>query len=240
MQRLPKSAKMLIGAVSICGSAVLVRALWSWEQLDGLRFAAFLAVAVVAAMFKVKLPGMNSSMSVNMPFILLAVAELSLPEALLIGCASTLMQCLRVAQNRRNPLQIVFNVCTVTNAVALASVLFNRQHIGTNVALSTLTLTLAAAGFLVANTVPVAAILSATEHKNIARVWGAMFLLTFPYYLLSAGVSIILSAAGHYFGWQALLVVLPVMYAVYLSYQYYFQTHTDAKAHIGAAAAAGH
>jgi hypothetical protein len=239
MQRLPKSAKMLIGAVSICGSAVLVRALWSWEQLDGLRFAAFLAVAVVAAMFKVKLPGMNSSMSVNMPFILLAVAELSLPEALLIGCASTLMQCLRVAQNRRNPVQIVFNVCTVANAVAVAWLLFNRNHPGTNVVLSTLMLTLAAAGFLVANTVPVAAILSTTEQKNVARVWAGMFLLTLPYYLLSAGVSVIVSAAAHYFGWQALPVALPVMYAVYLSHRYYFQTPVDAKVHIGAAAAAG-
>src|ERR671924_1882366 len=130
MERLTNSAKMLIGAVAICGSAVLVRGVWSWNHVDAIRFAAFLAVAVVAAMFKVKLPGMNSSMSVNLPFILLGVAELSLPEALLIGCASTLAQCLRVAQNRQKPVQIVFNVFAVANAVALAWMVFNRQHPG--------------------------------------------------------------------------------------------------------------
>ena len=240
MERLPNSAKMLIGAVAICGSAVLVRGLWGWGHVDSVRFASFLVVAVVAALFKVKLPGMNSSMSVNMPFILLGVAELSLPEALLIGCASTLMQCLRVAQNRRNPVQIVFNVFTVANAAAVAWVLFNRQHADANFALSSLMMTLAAAGFLVANTVPVAAILSVVEQKNIAKVWRQMFLLTFPYYLLSAGVCAIVSAAGHYLGWQAPVVALPVMYAVYASYRHCFQTHLDAKAPTGAAVAAGH
>src|SRR5262245_45193817 len=218
MKRLPNSAKLLIGAVAICGSAVLVRGLWGWTHVDTVRFASFLMVAVLAAMLKVKLPGMNSSMSVNLPFILLAVAELSLPEALLVGCASTLAQCLRVAQNRSNPVQIVFNLFTVANAVALAWVVFNRLHPVDSTPLHTLMLGLAAASFLVANTVPVAAILSLTEHNNLVKVWGRMFLLTFPYYLLSAAVTAIMSAAGHYVGWQAPLLALPVMYAVYTSY----------------------
>jgi hypothetical protein len=239
MKRLSNSAKLLIGAVAICGSAVLVRGLWEWTHVDAVRFASFLVIAVLAAMLKVKLPGMNSSMSVNMPFILLAVAELSLPEALLVGCASTLAQCLRVAQNRQNPVQIVFNVATVANAVALAWVVFNRQHPESNSPLYILMLGLAAAGFLVANTVPVAAILSVTEHNNLVKVWGRIFLLTFPYYLLSAAVAALMSAAGHYVGWQAPLLALPVMYAVYSSYRHYFLAHPAANVASAAAAAAG-
>jgi hypothetical protein len=240
MERLPNSAKVLIGAVAICGSAVLVRGLWDWTHVDAVRFASFLLIAVLAGMFKVKLPGMNSSMSVNMPFILLAVAELSLPEALLVGCASTLAQCLRVAQNRRHPVQMVFNVFTVANAVALAWIVFNRQHPGSSTPLHTLMLGLAAAGFLVANTIPVAAILSVTEHGNLFKVWGRMFLLTFPYYLSSAAVTAIMSAAGHYIGWQPPLLALPVMYAVYSSYRHYFLAHPTAQAPGATAAAAGH
>ncbi|MCI0349622.1 MAG: hypothetical protein L0Z53_09380 [Acidobacteriales bacterium] len=228
MERLANSAKVLIGAVTLGGVAVLVRGLWDWTQFDAVRFASFLVIAVLAALFKVKLPGMNSSMSVNLPFILLAVAELSLPEALIVGCASTLAQCLRIAQNRRNPVQIVFNVCTVANAVALAWFVFNRQHPGSNAPLHTLMLGLAAAAFMLANTVPVAAILSATAGNNVVKIWGRMFLLTFPYYLLSAAVTAIMSAAGHYVGWQAPLLALPVMYAVYSSYRHYFLAHAEA------------
>jgi hypothetical protein len=240
MERLPNSAKWLIAAVAICGSAVLVRSLWGWQHIDGIRFATFLGFAVAAAMFKVKLPGMNSSMSVNLPFILMGVAELSLPEALLVGCSSTLMQCLRVAQNRRNPVQIVFNVCAASNAVALAWFVFNRLYAINNPALHTLMLAFAAAGFLLANTVPVAAILSVTEHRNIAHIWGRMFLLTFPYYLLSAGVTVIANAATVYLDWQAPLLALPLMYAVYLSYRHFFQAHADAKSPATSAAVAGH
>lgn len=239
MERLPTSAKVLIGVVAAGGVAVLVRGLWDWTQFDAVRFASYLVIAVLAALFKVKLPGMNSSMSVNLPFMLLAVAELSLPEALIIGCASTLAQCLRVAQNRRNPVQIVFNVCTVANAVALAWVMFNRQHPGNDSPLHTLMLGLAAAGFMVANTIPVAAILSATAGNNIAKIWGRMFLLTFPYYLLSAAVTAIMSAAGHYVGWQAPLLALPVMYAVYSSYRHYFLAHAEASAPKVSVAVAG-
>jgi hypothetical protein len=191
-------------------------------------------------MLRVKLPGMNSSMSVNLPFILLAVAELSLPEALLVGCASTLTQCLRTAQNRRNPVQIMFNVFAVANAVALAWMLFERPHYGSNLPLHTLMLALAAAGYMVANTVPVAAILGVTEHKNLVRVWGRIFVLTLPYYLLSAGVTAITSAARHYVGWQAPLVALPLMVAVYFSYRHYFLVHPEATAPETRAAVAGH
>lgn len=240
MERLPNSAKVLIGAVAICGSAVLVRGLWDWTHVDAVRFASFLVTAVLAALFKVKLPGMNSSMSVNLPFILLGIAELSLPEALLIGSASTLAQCLRVAQNRRNPVQIAFNVFVVANAVALAWVVFNRQHPAGDSPLHILMVGLAAAGFLIANTVPVAAILSVTGRNNVVKVWGQMFLLTFPYYLLSAAVTAIMSAAGHYVGWKAALLALPVMYLVYSSYRQYFSAHQEANAPSASAVAAGH
>src|SRR5919201_93789 len=97
------------------------------------------------------------------------------------------------------------------NAVALAWIVFNRQHPGSSTPLHTLMLGLAAAGFLVANTIPVAAILSVTEHGNLFKVWGRMFLLTFP-----------------------------VMYAVYSSYRHYFLAHPTAQAPGATPAAAGH
>jgi len=46
--------------------------------------------------------------------------------------------------------------------------------------------------------------------------------LSFPYYVLSAGVTSIVTTAGHRTGWQIPLLVLPVMYTIYRSYQLYF------------------
>jgi len=70
------------------------KALAGADAIHPVRFIAFLLVACLAARLKVKLPGVTGSMSVNLPFILVAVEEMGQLEALLIACLSSLTQCL--------------------------------------------------------------------------------------------------------------------------------------------------
>ena len=68
---------------------VLGYSLAHWQSQDLMRFACYLAVALLASGLKVQLPGIDGTMSVNFFFILLGVLELSLPETLVIGCTAT-------------------------------------------------------------------------------------------------------------------------------------------------------
>ena len=52
-----------------------------------------LALASASSRMKVKLPGINGNMSVNLPFLLSAIVNLSAAEVVLITCASTVLQC---------------------------------------------------------------------------------------------------------------------------------------------------
>src|SRR5215467_13509220 len=54
---------------------------------------AVLALAAATSRMKVKLPGIDGNMSVNLPFLLTAVVSLSGAEAVLIACVSTAVQC---------------------------------------------------------------------------------------------------------------------------------------------------
>ncbi len=54
---------------------------------------AVLALAAATSRMKVKLPGIDGNMSVNLPFLLMAVVNLSALEAVLIACVSTVVQC---------------------------------------------------------------------------------------------------------------------------------------------------
>ena len=54
------------------------------------------------------------------------------------------------------------------------------------------------------------------------RVWSSIFHLSFPYYVASAGITSMVTAASRHVGWQIPLLVLPVLYAIYRSYQLYF------------------
>ena len=103
-------AKAFVGTTVLLGMVVLAYALWHWQSQDLMRFACYLAVAVLASGLKVHLPGIDGTMSVNFLFILLGVLELSLPETLVIGCTATLVQSVWQARNRLDPIKILFNV----------------------------------------------------------------------------------------------------------------------------------
>ena len=181
------------------------------HPLNYYQFFSLLTMALVASRLKVRLPGLNSNMSVNVPFILIAVAQLSLFEALLIALPSSVAQCFPKNGGKLKPVQMLFNVSTMAVAVGAGELIFQVQF-----------LVLTAAGFFVAQTIPVAAIIALTEGGSIPRIWSNIVHLSFPYYVLSAGITSIVTAASHLFGWQIPLLILPVMYAVYRSYQLYF------------------
>src|ERR1035437_3513803 len=117
---MPTKARAFIVVTAAAGAAVLGTALLHWHSHDPLKFACYLLIAVLAATMKVRLPGIDGTMSVHFLFILLGVLDLSLPETLVIGCASALVQTLWKAKRSPEPLKVVFNIFSMTcNAVCL-------------------------------------------------------------------------------------------------------------------------
>src|SRR6202162_1539646 len=105
--------KAFVGITASLGVVVLGYVLWHWQSHDLMRFACYLAVALLASGLKVQLPGIDGTMSVNFLFILLGVLELSLPETLLIGCTATLVQSVWQTRNRLDPVKVLFNVAGI-------------------------------------------------------------------------------------------------------------------------------
>src|SRR5207248_3343611 len=88
------SAKVFVAIIVLAGLAVLFSAPFHSDGLSPQwgRFTAFLILTMIAAGMHVTLPGITGSMSVNLPFILLAVTQLSLFEALIVACGSAVVQ----------------------------------------------------------------------------------------------------------------------------------------------------
>ena len=63
---------------------------------------------------KVRLPGIESTMSVHFLFVLLGVLIFSLPETLAIGCAAALVQSLWKTQDRPDGVKVLFNVVSMS------------------------------------------------------------------------------------------------------------------------------
>jgi hypothetical protein len=183
---------------------------------------AVLVLAAVTSRMKVKLPGINGNMSVNLPFLLTAVINLSAAEAVVITCVSTAVQCWPRKDAKFNPQQMAFNVSMMAFASCLASLMFHAGWPGMQWSSSTLGLALATATLFLGQTAPVAAIVAVSEGKAAGQIWLSLAHLSFPYYVVSAGVTTMVQSVSSHLGWGLALAVFPIMYGIHRSYRLYF------------------
>jgi diguanylate cyclase (GGDEF)-like protein/putative nucleotidyltransferase with HDIG domain len=214
-------AKLFIGVTAALGMWAMADSLWHWQSVDLTRFACYLLVAVIASGLKIQLPGLDGTMSVNFLFILLSVLELNLPETLILGCTATLAQCLYGTRQKLVPVKIMFNVFSMmANAIVLSY--FAYHDLQRLLGAGTLPLLIITAlVFFVANTVPVAVIISLTEGKSARQVWAECHFWSFPFYMVGAAVVFAVGSISKHVGWQTSLLVLPLVYWVYRSYHLY-------------------
>ena len=185
---------------------------------------ALLALAAATSRMKIKLPGIDGNMSVNLPFFLMAVVNLSALEAVMIAGISTVVQCWPKLDAKFNPGQMLFNVSMMAFATSMANLIWNTGgSVKAAWASEPLMVASATAAFFVGQTAPVAGIIKLAEGAAMRRIWLGIVQLSFPYYILSAGMTSMTNLVSHHFGWQAALVIFPVMYGVHRSYRLYFR-----------------
>jgi len=181
--RLPNKAIALTGCMSLGALAAITYAVYTMRELQDYHWLVLFVLAVATARLKVKLPGLTGNMAVNLPFLLVAVTQLSLLEALLVALPACAVQCLPKGGGKPKPLQMLFNLSTTAVAVAAAS------SAGAHYAW------LGAGGFFLAQTIPVASIIRLTEGGAIAKIWSSIAHYSFPFYVLSAGMCSIATSA---------------------------------------------
>jgi hypothetical protein len=184
---------------------------------------AVLALAALTSRMKVKLPGINGNMSVNLPFLLTAVVSLSAAEAVVVTCVSTAVQCWPRKDAKFKPQQMAFNLSMMAFASCIASLMFHAHWLrGMQWSSNTLGLALATATLFLGQTAPVAAIVAVSEGKAVGQIWWSLAHLSFPYYVISAGVTTMVQAVSSHLGWGLALAAFPVMYGIHRSYRLYF------------------
>jgi hypothetical protein len=226
---MPKSfsARMFVALIVISGLLLFGDAVLNAKSMPTAKFVAFLLVACVAARLRIKLPGVTGTMSVNLPFILVAAAEMNTVEALAIGFISTFFQCLAKGKKVK-VMQVAFNCSTITLAVAATRLIYAAPSVASAVSSPVLRLAVAAAGYALANTVPVAIVIGLTESVSMLRTWLEMLQLSFPYLVASAGIAGLTLTLSQEIGWQVPLAVLPIMVGIFQSYRRYFAATSEA------------
>jgi hypothetical protein len=218
---LPIKAKLMIGIVAAASLCALSIGAIRWQSQPWPRLVLLMAAAALGSRFKVKLPGMTSTMSGNLPIILLGVTQLGLFASLMVAVVAAVVQSYGSGGNNAKLIQFVFNACTLLNAAGLAYVVYHSQFLGNDATARTIDLVLAAGTYFLANTAPVAGIIGLTEGGSPLALWHKVFLWSFPNYVIGAGLTAIASAFTTLNGLATIAVLLAVLFAVYQSYKMY-------------------
>ena len=227
--RWPATAFILLQV--LVGLPLLPYAMLHWRSDNVLRFGCFLAVALGASLFKVRLPGIQATMSANFLFILVGILDLSYPETLLMGCLGGLAQTLWQAKPRPRLIQLLFTFANLAISVTAASLVFHSSRARGFGLEWPLLLAAASTTYFAVNTMSVSGIIAITERRNPLLVWKECYLWSFPYYMLGALVAGGVSLLNHTVGWQVAILVLPVVYWMYRSYRMYLDRLEAEKKH---------
>jgi diguanylate cyclase (GGDEF)-like protein/putative nucleotidyltransferase with HDIG domain len=215
----------------VVGLPLLPYALLHWNPENQLRFACFFGVALAASLFKVRLPGIEATMSANFLFILVGILDLSYPETLLMGCFGGLVQSIWQSKPRPRLTQILFNFANLSISITAANLVFHSRaasHLGLG---WPLLLVSASTTYFAINTMSVSGIIALTQKRNPLLVWKECYLWSFPYYLLGAMIAGGISLINRAFGWQFAILVLPLVYWMYRSYRIYLDRLEAEKKH---------
>jgi putative nucleotidyltransferase with HDIG domain len=210
-----------ISAATLAGCVCLGFALRDFHAVSPVKFASYLILALLASCLKVRLPRIEGTLSVSFVFTLVCILELSLPETLILGLASTLGQFYWKPVRQLKPVQLVFNLSQVTLSSTLAYTTYARIFLHFRQVSQPLPLLAATVVYFACNSAAMSTIIALTENRSIYRIWVGSYLWSLPYYLVGGAAAAAISVLNRHVGWQSSLLVLPPIYLIYRSYRLY-------------------
>ncbi|HTA43879.1 MAG TPA: hypothetical protein VK789_15595 [Bryobacteraceae bacterium] len=216
---MPKAARYYAYTVVAAGFIALAVSLAGGIHAGSpVTFTACLSLAILASFFRMRLPGMEGSYSLNTLFILFGLYYLSAGETMIVGCAAVAVQTLCGAKRRPIALQMVFNIANVSLSIATA---FAVTHIallrGAAIYRPAM---MAAAAFVQfgVNTLLVSGVLSLLHGKPVGEVWEQWYRWSFPYYLIAAILAGVLPIGKQMAPPESWIVLLPLLYLLHFFY----------------------
>ena len=162
-------------------------------------------------------------MTANFLFVLLGILELSLSEALLVGCAATGSQLFIHRREASLPVTPAFHLANAAIAVTLAYRACHAPWMAATPERSILSLLLAVTVLYAMNTFPVAVVVALLQKQNLAFVWRECNFRLFPRYLAGAVVAGAFHYSSQSLGGQSPLLLVPVALLAYSLYNAYRQ-----------------
>jgi len=211
-----RKAKAYIALIICSGVLVLAFSAGSWFSTGLSQFLTVLGLAAISSTFKVRIPGIESTMSPNFVFLVLGMVFCSFSEVIAITLVAALVQSLWTARQPRL-VQVAFSAAALILSASVAYqasyLLLGASAVNCHVAL----VILAGSIYLPLNTALISAVIGLVDGKPLAQVGGICYQSVFPSFI---GGIVFAGLIGGTFSrptvWRGAIVLLPVIVLGYL------------------------
>jgi diguanylate cyclase (GGDEF)-like protein/putative nucleotidyltransferase with HDIG domain len=228
---LPRLAKITILLFGIAGAGGLIRAVIQLGHPNYAYFVLLLVLATVTGQAKVRLIG-GSSLSLVTTVALVALMTLGAPAATLVGICGVLVQC-GFPPKKFNAYHLVFNLGMIVLTISMTNAGYHTVVRGSHTAAADqfVGALIASLLYYIGSSVCVSLIIGLTSSKSVFRVWHDNFLYTAPSFFVAGLLAWIVAQFAVSLQASVLLVVVPILYLCYYSYQVYIRSLENEKKH---------
>jgi len=212
-----KTAKSYIALVIASGALLLMLAAGSWSSANLRQFAIYLGLAALASALKVRIPGMEGTISPNFIFLLLGMVALPFSQVAVISLAAALVQSLWASTKRPRLVQVAFSSSTLVVCSALAYKFAHLVLAGSTADSAVVCVILAGSIYFPVNSGLVSMVIGLAEGQPCKQVCLRCYQWAFPYFL--GGIAFAGLVSGAYAPsmlWKGALVLLPAAVLAYL------------------------
>jgi hypothetical protein len=205
-----QNAKIYIGLILCAGAAVVLLAAGSWFSASLLQFGILLGLATISSTMKIRIPGIEGTMSPNFVFLVLTMAVCSFSEVVAMTMSAALVQSLWTAKQPRL-VHVAFSAAALFVSVSVAFEA-SRLLLGSGAGRSPVALVILAGSLYFAlNTALISAVIGLVDGRPFAQVGRLCYQCVFPYFM--GGIVFAGLLNGEFSGatmWRGALLLLPV------------------------------
>jgi hypothetical protein len=221
-----KIAKCYIAAVIACGTLLTLLAAGSWSSANLRQFVLFIGLVALASALKVRIPGMESTISPNFAFLLLGMVALPFSQIVAISLAAALVQSLWASVKRPRLVQVAFSAAALLLSSGLAYEFSHLILAGSGRGSPLVCVILAGSIYLPVNSALVSVVIGLVEGQPLKQVCARSYEWVFPYFMVGIAFAGLVSGVfAPSAVWKGALVLLPTMV---LTYVYFLNRSTRA------------
>jgi diguanylate cyclase (GGDEF)-like protein/putative nucleotidyltransferase with HDIG domain len=233
-EKMSNKARAYWGAIVVFGLALWVYFLLGWRpaQQDAPRLFLYLLAVVLTSSFKVWLPGIVSTLSMNYVFIIAGLMDLQIAGAILVGIGGVLGQMFYKSRKAPRLDQLLFNMAAISISVTAAGYFYDFHPLASVDPFGIFSVVSASIIYFAINTLMVSGIIALTSGQKTMTVWRESYLWTSPQYLVGGLIATFLHHMLLRIGWIGTVSTVPVIYLVYRSYNIYLSRVDQQQKHL--------